>query len=149
MSQGKYLTTVSLAKRHSVVLTCARVCLCMCVCVSQGKYLTSVSLAKRHSVVLTSDGEPYTWGHQLVTPRRVQLANTRDVSRAVPAGGDDQIRFHKGHTEVVRPVAVSVTHPHAHTHMKGMIRYDFKWDRRPAYVRTLYGAAQVAYATCV
>lgn len=35
--------------------------------------LLQVGCAKRHTVVLTSDGEPLTWGHRIVTPRRVQV----------------------------------------------------------------------------
>ncbi len=41
---------------------------------SQGKRLVAVAAAKRHMVVMSSDGDIYTWGHRVVTPRRVQLA---------------------------------------------------------------------------
>ena len=40
----------------------------------QGKRLVAVAAAKRHTVVMSSDGDIYTWGHRVVTPRRVQLA---------------------------------------------------------------------------
>ena len=40
----------------------------------QGKGITAVAAAKRHTVVLTADGDVYTWGHKVVTPKRVQLA---------------------------------------------------------------------------
>ncbi len=40
----------------------------------QGKRLVAVAAAKRHMVVMSSDGDIYTWGHRVVTPRRVQLA---------------------------------------------------------------------------
>lgn len=40
----------------------------------QGKRLVAVAAAKRHMVVLSSEGDVYTWGHRVVTPRRVQLA---------------------------------------------------------------------------
>ena len=40
----------------------------------QGKRLVAVAAAKRHMVVMTSDGDIFTWGHRVVTPRRVQLA---------------------------------------------------------------------------
>ncbi len=40
----------------------------------QGKRLVAVAAAKRHMVMMTSDGDIYTWGHRVVTPRRVQLA---------------------------------------------------------------------------
>ncbi len=128
--------------------------------VVQGKTLVAVSAAKRHTVVLTADGEVLTWGHQVVTPRRVNLAGTRDVwrcanpatapatpgaasSSAAPAGGvtpasaagasvaggalaaaagpaaaaalGEPLRFHRGHAEVVRPVAVAVAAGFTHT----------------------------------
>lgn len=34
----------------------------------------AVAAAKRHMVVMSSDGDIYTWGHRVVTPRRVQLS---------------------------------------------------------------------------
>lgn len=40
----------------------------------QGKRLIAVAAAKRHMVVMSSEGDIYTWGHRVVTPRRVQLA---------------------------------------------------------------------------
>lgn len=45
----------------------------MC-CILQGKKLVAVAAAKRHTMVMSSDGDIYTWGHRVVTPRRVQLA---------------------------------------------------------------------------
>ena len=41
---------------------------------AQGKAITAVAAAKRHTVVLTEEGDVYTWGHRVVTPRRVPLA---------------------------------------------------------------------------
>ena len=46
----------------------------MLLCCVQGKRLISVAAAKRHMVVMSSEGDIYTWGHRVVTPRRVQLA---------------------------------------------------------------------------
>ena len=43
-------------------------------CGMQGKYLTAVAAAKRHTVVLTREGDVFTWGHKMVTPKRIQLA---------------------------------------------------------------------------
>ena len=40
----------------------------------QGKRLVAVAAAKRHTVVMTNEGDIFTWGHRVVTPRRVQLA---------------------------------------------------------------------------
>lgn len=42
--------------------------------VMQGKNIVAVAAAKRHTVALSSEGDVYTWGHRVVTPRRVQLA---------------------------------------------------------------------------
>lgn len=44
------------------------------VCLLQGKGITAAAAAKRHTVVLTAEGDVYTWGHKVVTPKRVQLA---------------------------------------------------------------------------
>ena len=40
----------------------------------QGKGIVAVAAAKRHTVVLTAEGDVLTWGHRIVTPRRVHLA---------------------------------------------------------------------------
>jgi hypothetical protein len=48
---------------------------------------------------------------QVVTPRRVPLAGTRDASSA----GGAELRFHRGHAEVARPVAAAVAAGAAHT----------------------------------
>ena len=40
----------------------------------QGKRIKAVATAKRHTVVLTVDGDIYTWGHRVVTPKRVLLS---------------------------------------------------------------------------
>ena len=49
----------------------------------QGKRLVAVAAAKRHMVVMSSDGDIYTWGHRVVTPRRVQLAGETCKSKLV------------------------------------------------------------------
>ena len=79
----------------------------------QGKQLVSLAAAKRHTVVLTADGDVYTWGHRVVTPRRVGLAGARDVSRASAAA--PPLAFHKGQTDVSRPRAVRIAAGAAHT----------------------------------
>ena len=43
----------------------------------QGKRLVAVAAAKRHMVVMSREGDIYTWGHRVVTPRRVQLAGKK------------------------------------------------------------------------
>jgi len=40
----------------------------------QGKRVKAVAAAKRHTIVLTEEGSVYTWGHRVVTPKRVILA---------------------------------------------------------------------------
>ncbi|KAF7819263.1 Inhibitor of Bruton tyrosine kinase [Senna tora] len=55
----------------------------------KGKTLTGVSAAKYHTVVLGSDGEVYTWGHRLVTPRRVVI--TRNLKKS----GTALLKFHR------------------------------------------------------
>ncbi|GIL45680.1 hypothetical protein Vafri_2878 [Volvox africanus] len=47
----------------------------------KGKALVALSMAKRHTVVLSAEGDAFTWGHRLVTPRRVPLAGCRDTAR--------------------------------------------------------------------
>jgi alpha-tubulin suppressor-like RCC1 family protein len=42
----------------------------------QGKSIVDVAAAKRHTLVLTAEGDIFTWGHRVVTPRRVPLAGT-------------------------------------------------------------------------
>jgi len=79
----------------------------------QGKELVSLAAAKRHTVVLTADGDVYTWGHRVVTPRRVGLVGARDVGRASPAA--PPLAFHKGQTDVSRPRAVCIAAGAAHT----------------------------------
>jgi len=41
---------------------------------AQGKRVVAAAAAKRHTVVLTAEGDVHTWGHRVVTPRRVNLA---------------------------------------------------------------------------
>ena len=86
----------------------------------QGKELVSLAAAKRHTVVLTADGDVYTWGHRVVTPRRVGLAGARDVSRASPTA--PPLAFHKGQTDVSRPRAVRIAAGAAHTSCLTQVR---------------------------
>ncbi|KAJ6434111.1 hypothetical protein OIU84_017757 [Salix udensis] len=48
------------------------------------KVLTGVSVAKYHTIVLGAGGEVYTWGHRLVTPRRVVIARNLKKSGNTP-----------------------------------------------------------------
>lgn len=63
----------------------------------------AVAVAKRHTVVLTG-GEVHTWGHKVVTPKRVQLTGARDVARG--ATGEVRARWGRG---LFRGHAVQVT----------------------------------------
>ena len=80
----------------------------------QGKELVSLAAAKRHTVVLTADGDVYTWGHRVVTPRRVGLVGARETSDA-PRLPRRRLAFHKGQTDVSRPRAVRIAAGAAHT----------------------------------
>lgn len=53
----------------------------------QGKRLVAVAAAKRHTVVMTNEGDVYTWGHRVVTPRRVQLAGKHTLAFILVSGG--------------------------------------------------------------
>eukprot|EP00887_Chlorella_sp_A99_P006446 scaffold3.g6446.t1 len=77
----------------------------------KGRRVVAAAAAKRHTLVLTAEGEVYTWGHRGVSPRRVLLAGARDS--ATLAG--EPLRFHRGHADVVRPLAADVCAGAAHS----------------------------------
>ncbi|KAL0052945.1 hypothetical protein WJX82_010178 [Trebouxia sp. C0006] len=107
----------------------------------QGKRLMAVAAAKRHMVVMSSDGDIYTWGHRVVTPRRVQLAGARDVARAGALG---DIAFHKGQTEISRPHAVAVAAGAAHScclTRSGLVLAWRSWDANLAVQEVCAGLA--------
>ncbi|KAG9452101.1 hypothetical protein H6P81_005005 [Aristolochia fimbriata] len=70
----------------------------------KGKTFTKVSAAKYHTIVLGADGEVFTWGHRLVTPRRVM------VSRNVKKGGSTPLKFHRMERLHVVSIAAGMTH---------------------------------------
>nr|CAB3452005.1 unnamed protein product [Digitaria exilis] len=57
----------------------------------KGKVFRGVSAAKYHTIVLGVDGEVFTWGHRLVTPRRVVIArclkkgSNGEMSKTIPS----------------------------------------------------------------
>lgn len=55
----------------------------------KGKVIRGVSAAKYHTVVLVADSEVYTWGHRLVTPKRVVVA------RCLKKSGNALMKFHR------------------------------------------------------
>ncbi|XP_057524912.1 uncharacterized protein LOC130804483 [Amaranthus tricolor] len=50
----------------------------------KGRFFTTVSASKYHTVVLGADGEVFTWGHRLVTPRRVIVARNLKKNGSAP-----------------------------------------------------------------
>ncbi|KAM0848563.1 hypothetical protein ACQ4PT_054310 [Festuca glaucescens] len=75
----------------------------------KGKVLKGVSAAKYHTLVLGADGEVFTWGHRLVTPRRVVIA------RCLKKGGNTNVKFHRMERLQVISVAAGVMHSTALT----------------------------------
>ncbi|XP_031093907.1 uncharacterized protein LOC115998463 [Ipomoea triloba] len=61
----------------------------------KGKVFIEVSAAKYHTIVLGSDGEVFTWGHRLVTPRRII------VGRNVKKVGSTTMKFHRKHVVAI------------------------------------------------
>lgn len=70
----------------------------------KGKVFSGVAAAKYHTVVLGADGEVYTWGHRLVTPRRVVIA------RNLKKGGTTILKFHRMERLHVVAVAAGMVH---------------------------------------
>ncbi|KAJ8771751.1 hypothetical protein K2173_026928 [Erythroxylum novogranatense] len=70
----------------------------------KGKVFTKVSAAKYHTVVLGADGEIYTWGHRLVTPRRVI------VTRNLKMSGSTLLKFHRMERLHVSAIAAGMVH---------------------------------------
>ncbi|KAJ4826405.1 hypothetical protein Tsubulata_028846 [Turnera subulata] len=70
----------------------------------KGKFLTGVSAAKYHTIVLGADGEVYTWGHRLVTPRRVIIARNLKKSGSTP------LKFHRMEKLHVAAIAAGMVH---------------------------------------
>ncbi|CAN7107912.1 unnamed protein product [Brassica rapa subsp. narinosa] len=70
----------------------------------KGKVFTAISSAKYHTLVLREDGEVYTWGHRLVTPRRV------NVSRNLKKAGNTLLNFHRRRPLRVTAIAAGMVH---------------------------------------
>lgn len=60
----------------------------------KGKDLVGVVAAKYHTIVLGADGEVYTWGHRLVTPKRVIVARNLKKSGSTPLKFDRRAKLH-------------------------------------------------------
>ncbi|KAK9290069.1 hypothetical protein L1049_008233 [Liquidambar formosana] len=75
----------------------------------KGKVFTGVAAAKYHTVVLGTDAEVFTWGHRLVTPRRVVIARNTKKSGSTP------LKFHRvGRLHIVA-IAAGMVHSMALT----------------------------------
>ncbi|KAJ6796559.1 Uncharacterized protein M6B38_219120 [Iris pallida] len=75
----------------------------------KGKVFRGVSAAKYHTVVLGADSEVYTWGHRLVTPRRIVIA------RSLKKSGNSPLKFHRAERLHVISIAAGMTHSTALT----------------------------------
>ncbi|PON89592.1 Transmembrane protein [Trema orientale] len=75
----------------------------------KGKVFTGVSTAKCHTLVLGGDGEVYTWGHRLVTPKRVVIA------RNLKKSGGTTLKFHRMERLHVVAIAAGMVHSSALT----------------------------------
>ncbi|GJS05233.1 ankyrin repeat-containing protein [Tanacetum coccineum] len=76
----------------------------------KGKKFILVSAAKYHTMVLGADGEVFTWGHRLVTPRRVVVA------RMIKKSGSAPLKFHRSKRLHVVSIAAGMMHSMALTH---------------------------------
>ncbi|XP_058204306.1 uncharacterized protein LOC131318502 [Rhododendron vialii] len=70
----------------------------------KGKVFVGVAAAKYHTIVLGADGEVFTWGHRLVTPRRVVIA--RNIKKI----GNTQLKFHRKKRLHVISIAAGMVH---------------------------------------
>ncbi|GLJ32823.1 hypothetical protein SUGI_0661090 [Cryptomeria japonica] len=70
----------------------------------KGKCFMAVSAAKYHTVALGSDGEVFTWGYKMVTPRRVT------ISRNIKKSGNIPLKFHRMERLHVTAIAAGMTH---------------------------------------
>ncbi|XP_031258491.1 uncharacterized protein LOC116116569 isoform X1 [Pistacia vera] len=70
----------------------------------KGKVLVGVAAAKCHTLVLGVDGEVYTWGHRLVTPKRVLTA------RNLRKSGNTPLKFHRSERLHVVAIAAGMVH---------------------------------------
>ncbi|XP_044499893.1 uncharacterized protein LOC123221194 isoform X2 [Mangifera indica] len=70
----------------------------------KGKALVRIAAAKCHTLVLGVDGEVYTWGHRLVTPKRVLIARNLRKSGSTP------LKFHQSERLHVVSIAAGMVH---------------------------------------
>lgn len=70
----------------------------------KGKVFKGIAAAKYHTLVFGGDGEVYTWGHRLVTPKRVVIA------RNLKKSGGTTLKFHCKERLHVVSVAAGMVH---------------------------------------
>uniref|UniRef100_A0A7N0RI69 RCC1-like domain-containing protein n=1 Tax=Kalanchoe fedtschenkoi TaxID=63787 RepID=A0A7N0RI69_KALFE len=70
----------------------------------KGKVFAKVAAAKYHTIALGTEGEVYTWGHKLVTPKRVI------VSRNMKKSGSSLLKFHRSEKLHVSEIAAGMVH---------------------------------------
>ncbi|KAM1635623.1 hypothetical protein ACFX13_013935 [Malus domestica] len=75
----------------------------------KGKVFKGVAAAKYHTIVLGVDGEVYTWGHRIVTPKRVVIA------RNLKKSGTTTLKFHRKERLHVVSIAAGMVHSTALT----------------------------------
>ncbi|CAK9181047.1 unnamed protein product [Ilex paraguariensis] len=75
----------------------------------KGKAFIGVATAKCHTIVLGANGEVFTWGHRLVTPRRVVIA------RIIKKSGSTPLKFHRKERLHVVAIAAGMVHSMALT----------------------------------
>lgn len=75
----------------------------------KGKAFVGVAAAKYHTIALGSDGEVFTWGHQLVTPKRVV------ISQILKKVGNIPMKFHRKERLHVVSITAGNTHSMALT----------------------------------
>jgi hypothetical protein len=90
----------------------------------KGKYFVGVSAAKYHTIVLGGDGEVFTWGHRLVSPRRVVVA--RNIVKKSESGWTT-LKFHRKERLHVVSIAAGMVHSMALTE-DGALFYWFSSD---------------------
>ncbi|XP_010549694.1 PREDICTED: uncharacterized protein LOC104820785 isoform X2 [Tarenaya hassleriana] len=70
----------------------------------KGKVFVAVACAKYHTLVLRDDGEVFTWGHRLVTPRRVVIC------RNLKKSGNALLNFHRRKPLRLTAIAAGMVH---------------------------------------
>ena len=95
----------------------------------RGKHVVKLSASKRHTVCVTDEGDVLAWGHRAVMPRRVHLPEGR--------GSTSGVKFHRGHADVHRPVAVDVAAGAAHSTVLTLAGVPMVWRSADPLLRAV------------